>query len=149
MYLTAEFFPGISSKWIRFTVFFPKKFEITGRKTFLVSWTGKFILTNVWIRLSFGLAGVQLVRPGTLGLTYRMIICSIITCGSIVWWTRVRLDTAERELSKLQWKICIAMSACIRTTPKSSLELLLGPPPAFFRCILRLRPLYVWRALSI
>ena len=28
--------PGIISKWIRFTVFFPKEFEITGRRTFLV-----------------------------------------------------------------------------------------------------------------
>ena len=36
-YLSAEFFPGINSKWIRFTVFPPpsKKNEITGRKTFL------------------------------------------------------------------------------------------------------------------
>ena len=35
-YLAAEFFTGINSKLIQFTVFFPKEFEITGRKTFLV-----------------------------------------------------------------------------------------------------------------
>ena len=36
-YLAAEFFTGINAKGIQFTVFFPKEFEITGRKTFLVS----------------------------------------------------------------------------------------------------------------
>ena len=62
--------------------------------------------------------------PICLGCTL-MIICPVITYGSIVWWTRVRLNTAEKELIKLQRMICIAMSGCIRTIPTASFELLL------------------------
>ena len=55
-YLVAEFFPGINSKWIQFTLFFPNKFEITGRKTFLVRctflWCGLISLRRLWVAMT-------------------------------------------------------------------------------------------------
>ena len=63
----------------------------------------------------FGHAGVQLAGPWSLSpkvihWIYRMIICLVITYSSVVCWTRVRLDSAERELTKLQTMVCIAMT---------------------------------------
>ena len=55
-----------------------------------------------------------------------MVIRSVITYGFVVWWTRVRLGSAERELTKLQRMVCIVMTSCIRTMPIASLEFLLG-----------------------
>ena len=62
-----------------------------------------------------------------------MIICPVITYGSIVWWTRVRRNIAEKELTKLHRLICIAMSGYIRTIPMASLMLLLGLFPLSMR----------------
>ena len=42
--LAAEFFMDINSKLMQFTVFLPNKFEIMGRKTFLVNDFGEKIL---------------------------------------------------------------------------------------------------------
>ena len=55
-----------------------------------------------------------------------MIICHVITYSSVVFWPRGKLDSTERELTKLQRMVCIAMAGRIRTTPMTSLELLLG-----------------------
>ena len=81
-----------------------------------------------------------------------MILCPIITYGSVVWWTRVRLDSAEREMTKLQRMVCIAMAGCIRTIPTASLELLLGLFPFSMRievgaiiCMKRFKYLGHWK----
>ena len=42
-YLASEFFSGINSKLIQFSVFFPKELEITGTKTYLVSKLSKVL----------------------------------------------------------------------------------------------------------
>ena len=55
-----------------------------------------------------------------------MIISPVLTYGSVVWWIRVRLNSAEKELTKLQRMVHIAMTGCTRATPTASLELILG-----------------------
>ena len=61
------------------------------------------------------LAGPGGLTPKFIYWIYRMVICPVVTCGSVVWWIRVKLESAERELTKLQRMDCIAMTACIRT----------------------------------
>ena len=58
-----------------------------------------------------------------------MAICHDVPYNSVVWWTRVKLDSAERELTKLQRMVCIAITGCIRTTPMAFLEILLDLLP--------------------
>ena len=84
-----------------------------------------------------------------------MILCPIITYGSVVWWSRTRLNTAELDLDKIQRMVCVAMSGCIRTTPTASLELLLGLHPLYMRieaealiCMKRLKNLGHWKDYS-
>ena len=82
----------------------------------------------------------------------RKIICPVMTYGSVVWWTRVKLDSAERKLTKLQRIVYIAMTGCITTTPTASLELLLGLFPLSMRikaeaiiCMKRFKYLGHWK----
>ena len=49
-----------------------------------------------------------------------MIICPIITYDSVVRWTRVKVDSAEKVLTKLQRIVGIVMIGCIRTMPTVS-----------------------------
>ena len=46
-----------------------------------------------------------------------MVICFVVTYSSAVWRTRVRSDLAERESTKFQQMVCIAMTGSIRITP--------------------------------
>ena len=80
-----------------------------------------------------------------------MIICSATTYGSIVWWTKVKLDTAERELTKLERMICITMPGCIRTTVSHELWLGLFPLSMCIEaeaniCMKRFKYLGHWKA---
>ena len=119
-------------------------FDYCLNKAKKVFWTCRSAIGRTW-----GLS------PKVIHWIYRMIICPVITYGSIVWWTRIRLNTAEKELIKLQRMICIAMSGCIRTTPTASLELLLGLFPLSMRieaeaiiCMKRFKYLGHWKAFS-
>ena len=64
-----------------------------------------------------------------------MIICPVITYGSVVWRSRIRLDCDESELTKLQRIVYIVMTGCIRTTPTASLKFLLGLFPLSIRIV--------------
>ena len=97
----------------------------------ILRWTEKCILNIVWIRPKKVFRTCRSTIGWTWGLNskviywiYRMVICPVVPYGSVVWWTRVRLGSTEKKLTKVQRNVCIAMTGCIITTPMASLEIL-------------------------
>lgn len=95
------------------------------------------------------------LTPKAVYWIYSMIICPIVTYGSIAWWSRTRLATVKTHLNKLQRMVCVALTGCIRTTPTATLELLLGLLPLDLRieaealtCMKRFKCLGYWKDYS-
>lgn len=60
---------------------------------------------------------------------YTTVIRPIITYGSLVWWPRTNLSTAQKDLEKLQRFACVAITGSMRTSPTAALQVMLGLPP--------------------
>ena len=73
------------------------------------------------------------LNPRAIHWIYSMVVCPIITYGSIIWWSRIRCDNAKSDLIRLQRMVCIAISGCMKTTPTATLELLLGLHPLYMQ----------------
>ena len=119
-------------------------FEYCLNKAKKIFWTCRNEIGKTW-----GLS------PKIIYRIYRMIICLVVTYGSIVWWSRGKLGSAQRDLTKLQRMICIAMTGCIKTTPMVSLKLFLGLFPLSkcieaeaIICMKRFKYLGQWKAFS-
>ncbi len=49
--------------------------------------------------------------------------------GSVVWWPRLGVERAKRELGEIQRLVCICVTGAMRTTATAALETLLDLPP--------------------
>ena len=69
------------------------------------------------------------INPKITHWLYTTVIRPIITYGSLVWWPRTNLSSAQKELEKLQRFACVAITGSMRTTPTAALQAMLGLPP--------------------
>lgn len=69
------------------------------------------------------------IKPEVTYWLYKTVIRPIITYGSLVWWPRTTMTTAQNQLEKLQRLACMAITGAMRTTPTAALEVMLGLPP--------------------
>ncbi|KAJ8711943.1 hypothetical protein PYW08_008897 [Mythimna loreyi] len=97
--------------WAKHTEYITKKASIS-------MWQCKRMLGRNW-----GIA------PKVTHWLYTTVIRPIITYGSLVWWPRTELSTAQKELEKLQRLACVAITSSMRTTPTAALQAMLGLPP--------------------
>ncbi len=60
---------------------------------------------------------------------YTVCIRPMLVYGSIVWWTRGTLATAQEQLSRVQRLACMGITGAMRTTPTAAMEAFLGIIP--------------------
>jgi hypothetical protein len=60
---------------------------------------------------------------------YTAVVRLMVTYAATIWWPRVRLETSEAELSKLQKMVCLGITGAIWTAPTAAMEVLLGLTP--------------------
>lgn len=60
---------------------------------------------------------------------YTAVIRPTLTYGAIVWWKRTELNTAANRLQRFQRLACSAITGCMRTTPTTAMEIVLGLVP--------------------
>ena len=82
---------------------------------------------------------------------YTAIIRPSLTYAAVVWWPRVKLKTASRQLDHLQRLACLFITGALRTTPTKALEIIVDllPLPIFIMqtamlACLRLRVSHQW-----
>jgi ribonuclease HI len=73
------------------------------------------------------------LKPDSVKWIYDMIVCPIITYGSVAWWSGSESAAAKATLGKINRMVCVAISGCMRSAPTASLEMLLGIAPLHLR----------------
>jgi hypothetical protein len=69
------------------------------------------------------------LKPRVVHWIYTMVMRTVLTYVSTVWWPRVRYDVSRTELSKIQRLACLAITGGMKATPTAAMEVLLGLPP--------------------
>jgi hypothetical protein len=69
------------------------------------------------------------LKPRVVFWIYTMVIRPVLTCGSMVWWPRVRYNVSRTELSKIQRLACLAITGAMKMTPTAAMEVILGLHP--------------------
>ena len=89
---------------------------------------GRKALAAFWIcRKSFG-RNWGLPSKAILWL-YEAVIRPMISHGSVVWWPRLDVGRARRELGEIQRLVCICVTGAMKTTATAAMETLLNLPP--------------------
>lgn len=52
----------------------------------------------------------------------------MICHGSVVWWPRLDVERARKELGEIQRLVGICVTGAMKTTPTAAMEALLGMP---------------------
>lgn len=68
------------------------------------------------------------LSPKVVHWFYTAVIRPLFTYGSIIWWQRANLVTAQKSFDHLQRLACVAITGAMRTTPTKALETLLNLP---------------------
>lgn len=53
----------------------------------------------------------------------------MVVYAAVVWWPRVALKCAQRQLGRIQRLACLCITGALRSTPTAALEILLALPP--------------------
>lgn len=91
------------------------------------------------------------LKPRIILWIYKMIILPMMTYACVVWCPAGQQESKARKLVRVQRSALVAASGCIKSTPTSSLECILGITPIqltigglALRTMLRLRHTGVW-----
>jgi ribonuclease HI len=85
-------------------------------------------LTAFWIcRNSFG-RNWGLTSKAILWI-YTAVIRPMICHGCVVWWPRLDIECAKKELGEIQRLVCLCVAGVMGTTATAALETLLNVPP--------------------
>lgn len=85
-------------------------------------------LTAFWIcRNSFG-RNWGLPSRAILWL-YEAVVRPMMSHGCVVWWPRLDVEVAKKEISEIQRLVCICITGAMKTTPTAGMEVLLAVPP--------------------
>ena len=60
---------------------------------------------------------------------YEAVVRPMLGHGCVVWWPRVDIDRARRELNEIQRLVCICVTGAMKTTATAALETLVAIPP--------------------
>jgi hypothetical protein len=60
-----------------------------------------------------------------------MVMRPVLTCGSVIWWQRIRCNINRLELSKLRRLVCIDVTGMMKMTPRAAIEVFLD----FLLCV--------------
>lgn len=69
------------------------------------------------------------LKPKMVHYLYTKVIRPTITYASLIWWSKTRQTSAINKLSRLQRMACLAITGGLRSTPTTSMEVLLDLPP--------------------
>jgi len=69
------------------------------------------------------------MTPRVIHWLYTAVIRPIISYAAVVWWPRVTLITASKQLDHIQRLACLYITGAVRTTPTAALELIIGISP--------------------
>jgi hypothetical protein len=69
------------------------------------------------------------LKPRVVHWIYTMVMRTVLTYSSTVWWPRVRYNVSRTELSKIQRVACLAITGVIKMSLTATMEALLGLPP--------------------
>lgn len=73
------------------------------------------------------------LKPKMIKYIYTAIIKPSITYGAFVWWPRVNVKSACKELAKVQRLASLCITGAMRSTPSVALDVLLNLPPLQFQ----------------
>lgn len=73
------------------------------------------------------------LRPKMIRYIYTAIIKPMVTYGAFVWWPRVDVQSARKELAKVQRLASLCITGAMRTTPSAALDVILDMPPLHFQ----------------
>jgi hypothetical protein len=68
------------------------------------------------------------LKPRVVHVLYTVVVRPIITCAATVWWPRMKYQTGQLKLSKLQRLACLGITGAMRAAPTTAIEVLPGPP---------------------
>lgn len=60
---------------------------------------------------------------------YEAVVRPMLTHGCVVWWPRVDIKCARKELSEVQRLVCICITGAMKTTATAAMETLMALPP--------------------
>jgi len=60
-----------------------------------------------------------------------MAVRPVLTCGSLIWWWRIKCNISRLELSKLWRLVCIDVTGMMKMAPTAAMEVLLD----FLLCV--------------
>lgn len=60
---------------------------------------------------------------------YNTVVTPIMTYAAMNWWPRVKYETCQAKLSKLQRLACLGITGAMGTVPTTAIEILLRLPP--------------------
>ena len=69
------------------------------------------------------------LKPHITQWLYTSVIRPTITYGAVIWWTRTKLSTTQKQLEKFQRYACLAITGSMSTTPTAALEVILNMSP--------------------
>jgi hypothetical protein len=87
-------------------------------KAYRAFWTCKGTFGKTW-----GL------KPRVVHWIYTIVIRTVLTYSSTVWWPSVRYNVSRTELSKIQILACLAITGVMKMTPTAAMGVVLGLPP--------------------
>lgn len=60
---------------------------------------------------------------------YEAVVRPMMSHGCVVWWPRLNVGTAKKELGELQRLVCICVTGAMRSTATAAMETLMALPP--------------------